>query len=225
MPAFPRAVFVTGTDTGIGKTWIAAALVRALADAGYRVAAMKPVAAGFAPGTDMNDDVIALRAAGNVDAPPGDCNPYAFADAVAPHLAAAARGVAIEMPRIVDAFERLCGCSDAVVVEGAGGALVPIDAQSDMLDVAAALRVPVLLVVGLRLGCLNHALLTALAVQRRGLVLAGWIANEMPPGMPLAAQNIDALAERLGCAPITYVAPGARPVFDAPRLAMLGFAR
>lgn len=224
MATLAPGVFVTGTDTGVGKTWIATALLRALAGAGLRAAGMKPVAAGFEPGTTANGDVVALRAAGNVDVPQDDCNPYAFAAAVAPHLAAAGCGVAIEMPRIVDAFERLRLRTDALVVEGAGGALVPIDAQCDMLDVAAALRLPVLLVVGMRLGCLNHALLTALAVRRRGLVLAGWIANELPPAMPLAAQNVDALAARLGCAPIAVAGTGERRIFDAGRLAMLGFA-
>jgi len=118
-----------------------------------------------------------LRNAGNVDAPREDCNPYAFADAVAPHLAAASEGVDIALPVIVAAARRLLAQADALVVEGAGGALVPLDATLDMLDIAGALRLPVLLVVGMRLGCLNHALLTALALQRRGLALAGWVAN------------------------------------------------
>jgi dethiobiotin synthetase len=101
---------------------------------------------------------------------------------------------------------------------------VPLGAQQDMLDIAVALRLPVLLVVGMRLGCLNHALLTALAVQRRGLVLAGWVANELPPGMPRVERNVEALAARLGCAPVAIVAPGAEAEFDAAALATLGFA-
>ena len=225
MDAFARGVFVTGTDTGVGKTWIATALLRGLVSEGFRAVGMKPVAAGFEPGSNVNGDVIALRAAGNVVAAPGDDNPYAFADAVAPHLAAATADVTIAMPRIVGACARLRSHADALVVEGAGGALVPLDGQRDMLDIPAALGLPVLLVVGMRLGCLNHALLTALALQTRGLVLAGWIANELPPGMTRVTKNIDTLAERLGCRPVTVVAPGARPVFDAARLAMLGFAR
>jgi len=224
MEAGCRGVFVTGTDTGVGKTWIATALLRALAGAGVRAAGMKPVAAGFEPGSNVNGDVIALRAAGNVVTAPEDDNPYAFADAVAPHLAAHAAGVTIALPRIVAAYGRLCARADAVVVEGAGGALVPLDGERDMLDIAVALRLPVLLVVGMRLGCLNHALLTALALQRRGLVLAGWVANALPPRMPLAGGNIDTLTMRLGCAPVAVVARGARDVFDASRLAMLGLA-
>jgi dethiobiotin synthetase len=214
-------IFVTGTDTGVGKTRIATALLRALAGAGVRAVGMKPVAAGFEPPANINGDVIALRAAGNVDVPLDDCNPYAFADAVAPHLAAA--GIDIAMPAIVAAAGRLRARADKLVVEGAGGALVPLDGTRDMLDIAVALELPVLLVVGMRLGCLSHALLTALALQRRGLVLAGWIANELPPGMALAQQNVEALAERLGCAPVAVVGPGERPVFGAAQLAMLGF--
>ncbi|HEX6795235.1 MAG TPA: dethiobiotin synthase [Casimicrobiaceae bacterium] len=219
------AVFVTGTDTGIGKTWIAAALLRSLCAAGFRAVGMKPVAAGFAPGTSVNADVSELCAAGNVDAPPDLRNPYSFAEPAAPHLIAATAGVNIDIARIADAYARLRSCTDTVVVEGAGGALVPIDRAHDMLDIAAALSVPVLLVVGMRLGCLNHALLTALAVQRRGLALAGWVANALPPRMALLEHNVDTLTERLGLAPIAIVGPGEHPAFDAARLAMLGFAR
>jgi len=216
-------MFVTGTDTGVGKTRVATALLRALAGAGVRAVGMKPVAAGFERPANVNGDVIALRDAGNVDSPREDCNPYAFADAVAPHLAAASEGIDIALPVIVAAARRLAARADALVVEGAGGALVPLDGTRDMLDIAGALRLPVLLVVGMRLGCLNHALLTALALQRRGLVLAGWVANELPPGMPRVQQNIEALAERLGCAPIVAAGCGELPVFDVTRLVTLGF--
>jgi len=220
-----QALFITGTDTDAGKTHVAVALLRALVNAGFRAAGMKPVAAGFAKGEDVNPDVAALRAAGNVDAPISDVNPYVFADPVAPHLAAEATGVAIRLPVIAQAFDRLRISADALVVEGAGGALVPLDRAHDMLDIAAALKLPVLLVVGMRLGCLNHALLTALAVQSRGLALAGWIANELPPGMPLLRENIETLTARLGVAPIDIVEAGHVPVFDASRLAMLGFTQ
>jgi len=218
-------VFVTGTDTGIGKTWIAAALLRSLCAAGFRAVGMKPVAAGFAPGTNVNADVSELCDAGNVDAALDLRNPYSFAEPAAPHLIAAAAGVTIDIARIADAYARLRTRAGAVVVEGAGGALVPIDRTHDMLDIAAALSLPVLLVVGMRLGCLNHALLTALAVQRRGLALAGWVANALPPRMALLEHNVDTLTERLGLAPIAIVALGEDPAFDAARLAMLGFAR
>lgn len=219
-----RGLFVTGTDTGVGKTRVAAALLRALGRAGYRAVGMKPVAAGFEPGTTTNGDVLALAAASNVDAPPRDRNPYAFAAPVAPHLAAAMSDVPIELAEIVAACTRLRALADVIIVEGAGGALVPIDDRHDMLDVAAALELPVLLVVGMRLGCLNHALLTALAMQRRALALRGWIAHCLPPPMPLAQRNIGALAERLGMAPVAIVAADASPRFDAAALATLGFA-
>jgi dethiobiotin synthetase len=219
-----RGVFVTGTDTGVGKTRVAVALLRTLAGAGVRAVGMKPVAAGFEPGSGANADVLALREAGNVDAPAADRNPYGFADPVAPHLAAEAAGASIVMGDIVAAGERLRRVADALIVEGAGGALVPLDARHDMLDVAAALELPVLLVVGMRLGCLNHALLTELAVRRRGLVLCGWVANHLPPGMPLAERNVDALTQRLGLAPLGVVAPGTTPAFDVAALAALGFA-
>jgi dethiobiotin synthetase len=224
MRTLAQGVFVTGTDTGVGKTWVATALVRALAASGFCALGMKPVAAGFDRSTGTNADVLALRAAGNVDARLADCNPYAFADPIAPHLAAAKAGVSIALPRIVEAYGALCRSADALVVEGAGGALVPLDAQHDMLDIAAALRLPVLLVVGIRLGCINHALLTALAVQRRGLALRGWVANRLAPDMPDCDGNVDALTERLGVAPVVVVAPGEKPTFDRDALAMLGFA-
>jgi len=198
-----RGLFVTGTDTGIGKTVVATILLRSLCAAGVRCVGMKPIAAGFDAG-GVNADVLALAAAANVDAPLADRNPYAFADAVAPHLAAQAHGMTIDVDVIAAAARRLCANADALIVEGAGGALVPLDASRDMLDVAAALDLPVLLVVGLRLGCLNHALLSALAIRRRGLELRGWVANRLSTPMRLADGNIAALAERLG-APVAII--------------------
>lgn len=198
----PIGVFVTGTDTGVGKTVVAAALLRGLCDAGLRAVGMKPVAAGVEPGSAVNADVTALAQAGNVDAPLADRNPYAFTAPIAPHLAASAEGRAIDIGVIALAYGRLAARSDAVVVEGAGGALVPLDERRDMLDIAAALGLPVLLVVGIRLGCLNHALLSVLAIRARGLTLAGWVANRLQPGLPFAAANIDTLTRRLGVAPI-----------------------
>jgi dethiobiotin synthetase len=224
MQALPRGVFITGTDTGVGKTWIATALLRALVKAGWRAAGMKPVAAGFDASSHTNPDVLALQAAGNVEAPTTQRNPYAFAESIAPHLAAEMAGVTIDLARIGDAYRLLGANANALVVEGAGGALVPLDARRDMLDVAVALRLPVLLVVGMRLGCLNHALLTVLAVRRRGLVLRGWIANGLPPRMPHCRRNIAALAERIGVAPIIVVEPDEVPSFGGDALAMLGFA-
>jgi dethiobiotin synthetase len=204
-----RGVFVTGTDTGVGKTVVAAALLRAAAGAGLRAVGMKPVAAG------VDADVAALAAAGNVAAPRTATNPYAFAPAIAPHLAAERAGVAIDVARIAAAYATLAAAADLVVVEGAGGALVPLGPRHDMLDVAATLGLPVLLVVGIRLGCLNHALLTALAVSARGLDFAGWIANRIDPAMDEAAANVAALALRL---PAPLVADFAWNATAAPRM-------
>ncbi len=174
-------IFVTGTDTGIGKTWVATALLRAIAEAGLRGVGMKPVAAGIDPGAQVNADVDALAGAGNVDAPLALRNPYAFADAVAPQLAARAAGVVIRLDVIAGAYAQLAQRADVVVVEGAGGALVPLDARHDMLDIAAALDLPVLLVVGMRLGCVNHALLSSLAIRARGL--------SSPAGSPIGCHR------------------------------------
>ena len=176
---------------------VAAALLRGLVADGLRAAGMKPVAAGIEPGHAANADVAALVAAGNVAAPLDDVSPYAFNEPIAPHLAAARSGTAIDLDRIAAAYGRLAARADVVVVEGAGGALVPLSGRVDMLDIAACLRLPVLLVVGIRLGCLNHALLTALAISARGLRLAGWVANRIDASMAESDANVDTLARRL----------------------------
>src|SRR5436190_18705132 len=192
-----RGLFVTGTDTGVGKTVVAVTLLQSLAAAGVRCVGMKPVAAGF-DADGVNADVRALNGAGNVRASLRECNPFAFADAVAPHLAAEAAGASIDLSTIGAAAGRLARKADVLIVEGAGGALVPLDARDDMLDIAVMLGLPVLLVVGMRLGCLNHALLSALAIRRRGLELRGWIANRLPPPMPISEYIERTLACRLG---------------------------
>jgi dethiobiotin synthetase len=195
----PRGLFITGTDTGVGKTLATAALLHALAALGERALAMKPVAAGaeLRDGVWVNEDVALLRAAAEADVPADQINPYLFREAIAPHIAAERKGVRIELPRIVAAFEALAGRTDWVLVEGAGGFLVPLGPQRDMADLAMALGLPVVLVVGMRLGCLNHALLSAEAIQRRGLSLAGWVANRIDPDMAAYAENLASLAERL----------------------------
>ncbi len=200
-----RGVFITGTDTGVGKTVFACALLRAYVARGWRAIGMKPIAAGVAPGTECNADVAALAAAGNVDAPLALRNPFAFAPAIAPHLAAAEAGIAIDLERIGEAYERLSARADRIVVEGAGGVYVPLDARRDMLDVARSLSLPVVLVVGVRLGCLNHALLSAAAIRTRGLTLAGWVANLVEPAMARIDANLAALDERLPAPRIAIV--------------------
>jgi len=191
------AVFITGTDTGVGKTVFGRALLRSQVARGHRAVGMKPVASGIAPGATANADVLALAAAGNVDAPLALRNPYAFAAAIAPHLAAEAAGVVIELERIRRSFDELALRADRIVVEGAGGALAPLSRRHDMLDIALALGIPVVLVVGMRLGCLNHALLSALAIRARGLRFLGWVANGIDPGYEALAANVAALEQRL----------------------------
>jgi len=223
-----RGLFVAGTDTGVGKTRVTTALLRSAAEAGLRAIGMKPVAAGIDLGAAANADVVSLMQASSIAAPREDVNPYSFGPPIAPHLAAAAARIAIDLDTIATAYQRLAGGADVVVVEGAGGVLVPIGARTDMLDIAARLRLPVLLVVGMRLGCLNHALLSALAIDARGLRLAGWIANRIDPAMLEAHANVDALARRLPAplvAELAWEPASASPApFDRASLRMLGLA-
>ena len=195
----PHGFFIVGTDTGVGKTLVAAALIRAYVRLGYRSAGMKPVAAGAEQhdGVWVNEDVAQMRAAGNVDAPPDLINPYLFREAIAPHIAADHKGVAIEVLRIRGAYEDLAQQAEVVVVEGAGGFLVPLSESRDMADLALALNLPMVLVVGMRLGCLNHALLTSEAMAARGLRLMGWVANRLDPAMAAYDENVATLVRRL----------------------------
>ncbi len=218
-----RSLFVTGTDTGIGKTVAAVAILRSLVASGRRAVGMKPVSAGIDEGTQVNADVAAMDAAGNVAAPLAERNPYAFGPPIAPHVAAARAGVAIDLERIADAYARLAARADAVVVEGAGGPLVPIDARRDMLDIAQRLRVPVVLVVGVRLGCLNHALAAELAIRSRGLELAGWIANRIDPAMEAADDTLAALDARLPAPRVADLAWGDPATPGPVSLDRLGF--
>jgi dethiobiotin synthetase len=198
-PAPLRGCFVTGTDTGVGKTQASAALLHALGAQGYKVAGLKPVAAGCEPGEagGVNDDVNLLLRASNVTLSEADVGPCQLRTACAPHLAARIEGVTISRPALLAAARALAQRADLLVVEGVGGFRVPLGDDWDSADLAVDLGLPVVMVVGLRLGCLSHALLTAEAVRARGLRLAGWIANPIDPGMPLAANNLAALTERL----------------------------
>jgi len=194
-----RGYFITGTDTGVGKTLIAAALIYGFVSAGRHVVGMKPVAAGaeFTDGLWLNEDVSQLRAAANVDAPLASVNPYVFAPPIAPHIAASQAGVVISLDKIKAAFSDLAELADMVVVEGAGGFLVPLNDRQDMGDLAAALGLPVILVVGMRLGCINHALLTVAAIEAKGLPLAGWVANVVDAEMPCLEENLATLQQRI----------------------------
>lgn len=209
-----KGLFVTGTDTGVGKSLVAAALLRAFGRAGAKAVGMKPVAAG-AVRTDQgwrNDDVDALVSAGNVDAPVEAVNPYCFEPPIAPHLAAREAGEAIDLDLVVQRFRTLAARAEVVVVEGAGGFLVPLNDRETLADLAVRLGLPVVLVVGMRLGCLNHALLTAEAIRSRGLPLAGWVANRTDPDMLRYDGNRDALIDRLGMTPLAEIPYLADPV-------------
>lgn len=200
--------FVTGTDTGAGKTLVASALLRAFAHSGLRAVGMKPVATGCrAQAHDRaNEDVAALLAASNVHAAIDLVNPYCFEPAIAPHLAAQQAGCSISLAHIRDCYLALAGLADRVVVEGAGGLLVPLGPREDWGDLVKLLDLPVVLVVGMRLGCLNHALLTAEAIRSRGLPFAGWVANRIDPAMPYFEDNVETLRRKLP-APLIGIMP------------------
>jgi dethiobiotin synthetase len=194
-----RSFFVTGTDTGVVKTLVTAALLRRLRDAGAIVAGMKPVAAGATDGPEgrANADALLLQAESSVRHPYATVNPWLFEPAIAPHIAAAEAGVSIDTGRIAAAHERLRAGAEVVLAEGAGGFLVPLDALRSCADLPGLLGMEVLMVVGLRLGCLNHALLTAEAIAARGLAFSGWIGNSIDPDFPRREANIETLTARL----------------------------
>jgi len=198
-PVTSHGFFITGTDTGVGKTLVSCALLAAIAAHGMKAVGMKPVAAGAEQAAEgwRNEDVIALRAASNVDAPPDEVNPYCFAPPIAPHLAAREAGVVIDHAVIAHSYAALTRRADVVVVEGAGGFLVPLAPRYDMAELGRRLGLPVILVVGIRLGCLNHALLTAAAIDARGLRFAGWVANHLESDMPRAEENLRTLEAEL----------------------------
>jgi dethiobiotin synthetase len=191
--------FVTGTDTGVGKTCVSLGLMRALQRQGHVVMGMKPVASGCSRTAWglVNEDARQLQACASFNLPYQYVNPYAFEAAVAPHLAAECDGVPIEIPRIKQSCRELTAEADRVVVEGIGGWLVPINDTQTMADVALALGLPVIMVVAIRLGCLSQALLTAAAISESGLQLVGWVANRIDPGCEQQDGNIMTLTQRL----------------------------
>jgi dethiobiotin synthetase len=191
--------FVTGTDTEIGKTLIASALLHVFRKQGMTALGMKPVAAGTSlrDGRRINDDVETLISASSVKADRALVNPYLFDDPIAPHIAAADEKRAIDAGHIVACFGQLAAMADVVVVEGVGGFRVPLGESFDTADLACRLALPVVMVVGMRLGCINHALLTAEAIRKRNLVCAGWVANQVDPQMQRQEDNLHALQARL----------------------------
>ncbi len=193
-------VFVTGTDTGIGKTLACCALLHALAARGVRAAPMKPIAAGAVErdGRWANDDTLRLLEAAGLDGASAETvTPILLREALAPHIAAAREGRVISLAPVMAALHRLALSAPFLVIEGVGGFRVPLDDRTDTVDLARAIGLPVVLVVGLRLGCLNHALLTAQAISTAGLTFSGWIANGIDPAMQAADENLAALRARL----------------------------
>jgi len=208
--------FITGTDTGVGKTRIACQLLRALQRDGLRAVGMKPIASGC-EATDAgwrNDDAVKLMAASSVPVEYAELNPYALKSACAPSIAAHEMGIEIRLETLLDGFHALLRKSPWVVVEGVGGWLAPLSSDLTVRDLAVAYRLPVILVVGLRLGCLNHALLTVDSIQKSGLTLSGWVANQIDPSMTHLQENIAAL-ERLIHAPLLMYSPFDGKVTDS----------
>ncbi|MCC6136442.1 MAG: dethiobiotin synthase [Candidatus Contendobacter sp.] len=222
-----RAFFIAGTDTGVGKTHVACALLYATRRMGLTAAVgMKPIAAGI-EADGCNEDVMRLLAASSIQAPIALINPYLYDPPIAPHIAVIEAGRPIEIMHIQQALAQLQTLAEVVWVEGVGGFRVPLDDQQDTADLAVALALPVVLVVGMRLGCLNHALLTAEAIERRGLTLAGWVANQIDPAMARFEANLATLQSRLK-APLLGMTPyGLQPevaasALDLSRLADFG---
>lgn len=215
-----QGIFITGTDTGVGKTLVSRAILLALKKAGLRTLGMKPVATGseVTPQGLRNDDALRLQQASSVTVPYEDANPYVFAPAVAPHLAAAAEGTHIDLQRLQTAYTKLSAQADTVIVEGAGGWRLPLGQGRFLSEFAETLALDVVLVVGLRLGCLNHAVLTAEAITRAGRCrLLGWVANQIDPNFPLLQENLDSLKELLAAPCLGFQSHQTPP--DAERLA------
>ena len=219
-----RGIFVTGTDTGVGKTVVAAGLVRLAAAGGRRVVGLKPIASGAqrTPEGLRNDDALALTAASSVALPYALTNPLCFEPPIAPHIAAAEAGVTISLTALADWYARATAAAELAIVEGAGGWRVPLHPEGFLSDLPEQLGLDVLLVVGLRLGCLNHARLTFEAISRSGRCrCAGWIGNRIDPDFARLDENLATLERLLGGPPLalipTVAPPGAVAVADALR--------
>ena len=227
-------LFITGTDTGVGKTRIAAALLKAGAQAGLAMAPMKPIASGaefFDVGDGRrelrNDDALALLEAAGGGFDYAAVNPYCFEPAISPHIAAMDAGVTVDPARLGAAARNLATKCDWLVVEGAGGWFAPLGPELTIAELAGALNLPILLVVGLRLGCLNHAMLSRQAIERSGLTLAGWAVSEIDPTMPRRAENLATLRGTFGCEPLLHLgfdpAPAAELEAGTRALKQLGW--
>ncbi len=216
-----RDVFVAGTDTEVGKTFVSCALLRALRGAGHRATGMKPVASGCTdtPEGLRNEDALALIEASDPHPGYADCNPFAFVEAVSPHIAAAQTGAEVVMAPIEAAYARLAERADAVLVEGVGGWQAPLSPRLPASALPQTLELPVILVVGLKLGCLNHAQLSARAIVDDGCELLGWIGNRIDPAMRRPQENIDTLRRWLPVPCLGVVEHGASPAEAAAQVA------
>lgn len=222
-----RGFFITGTDTDVGKTTIALGLIAAFQQRGLKVAAMKPVSAGCETTVQglRNDDALRLMQQADVELPYATINPYAFAPAIAPHIAAAQNQTTMHIEPLCRAYREIAAQADVVIVEGAGGWRVPLNDSETMADLAVALALPVINVVGLRLGCLSHALLTAESIATHGLQHTAWVGNALSAHMDHAADNIATLQQRLpgDCLGIVPFNPQASPEATARHLSLSSF--
>jgi dethiobiotin synthetase len=202
-----RGYFIAGTDTDVGKTRVTTGLIAGFREQGLRVSGMKPVAAGVVSTENgfFNDDVIKIADISGQNAGDINLNPYSLPEPLSPNIAAEHAGISIDLEVIRRHYLSLAQESDVVVVEGAGGWLVPISDRLTMADVAATLGLPVILTVGLRLGCLNHSLLTAQAIRQQGLKIAGWVGNHIDPSFAAGEENIRCLATRLASPPLALL--------------------
>jgi len=217
-----KGYFVTGTDTEVGKTFVSCSLLTTFNQHGKKTAAMKPVASGCQQTVEglRNDDALQLQAAASVVIPYFIINPYAFEPAIAPHIAAQEAGVEIEFDRLLAHFHEIQSQAEITLVEGAGGWRVPLNPSSSLADLAVALQLPVILVVGIRLGCINHALLTVESIHHSGLPLAGWVANRIDPHCTRAQQNIATLKQHIPapCLGVIPFDPEHSPADQVPHL-------
>jgi len=229
----PRALFITGTDTGVGKTHVSVSLVKALVKHGLRTAVMKPIASGSerTPEGLRNEDAVALAAASNVDVPYATVNPYCFGPAISPHIAADEAKVRADLGVIRAKFDELAAKADFTLVEGAGGWYAPISSTQSMADLNQSLQIPAILVVGMRLGCLNHAQLSKEAIRTKGVELAGWVANCIDPALERAKENLATLERIMGNEPLALFPSVTQPAHPdvrcgeqfARRLSLISF--
>lgn len=201
----PKGFFVTGTDTDVGKTWVSASLMRMLREKGWVVAGMKPVGSGLMGEASTHGDALALQAEASLGLPDDWVNPYRFRPPVSPHFAAEDAGVRISLSLLIEAFGRIAEAAECVVVEGAGGWLVPLGPEIDLADLAEAFGLPVILVVGLRLGCINQARLSERAIRASSVPFAGWVANAVDPEYEPFDRTISTLTDYLGREPLAVL--------------------